>query len=218
MIRKQKLINSSLYHIFNKSISKYTIFNSDFEFNRFINIINYYLYKNPPVKYSRFLEYSTEYQQKTKNSFVEENKLVEIIAYCLMPTHFHLILKQLKKSGVSILLGNIENSYARYFNLAHRRSGPLWVGPFKNISINTNEQLLHLTRYIHLNPCSSNIVKYPHEWKFSSFREFIHNNAKDKMCNYFKYFDLSRNEYKTFVEEFIDQQKELELIKHLILE
>ena len=97
------------------------------------------------------------------------NLLVKVVAYCIMPTHFHMILKQILPDGITNYLGRLLNGYSRYFNVKHHRTGPLWAGRFKNCLIFSNDHLLHLTRYIHLNPTLAGMVKDPVEWKFSSY-------------------------------------------------
>lgn len=219
MVRKQELVNESIYHIFNKSIAGFVIYNSEFEYSRFINLIKYYRHKQPPVRYSRLIEYSNILQNNIIESLPSNDKLVEIISYCIMPTHFHIILKQLKKHGISNFINNIGNSYTHYFNNIHKRKGPLWVGPFKNVLVSTDDQLLHLTRYIHLNPTSSNLVSNPNEWVYSSYKEFINKEVnQDNFCQYQKYLDITPGKYQSFCEEYIDDQKELSIIKHILLE
>ncbi len=134
-----------------------------------------------------------------------------------MPTHLHLILKQLKENGISIFMGNLLNSYSRYFNIRYKRKGPLWEGRFKSILIENGEYLLHLTRYIHLNPTTANLVRKPEDWELSSYKEYIL-NKKDALCDYSDLLDISKKSYREFVEDRISYQKELHKIKRLILE
>lgn len=136
-----------------------------------------------------------------------------------MPTHFHLILKQLKENGISRFVNLILKSYSKYFNEMHKRKGPLWEGRFKNVLVKSDEQLLHLTRYIHLNPVSACSVNNPEDWKFSSFREYIDLLEKDRrICEFTNYINMEKSMYEKFVKDRIDYQKKLEMIKHLILE
>jgi len=117
-------------------------------------------------------------------------------------------------------MGNVLNSYSRYFNTKHKRGSPLWKGKFKNVLVETDEQLLHLTRYIHLNPTSAGLVKKPEEWPYSSYLEYLGKIKKmDRICSYEDLMDISpSSSYKNFVESRISYQRELEKIKHLILE
>lgn len=223
MRRKEELVVDEVYHIFNKSIADFKIFNSDIEFIRMKDMLVYYQVANLPQKFSLFMKLERNKGKDFKDCFSlalqQKEKLVQIIAYCLMPTHLHLVLKQLKENGISVFIGNILNSYARYFNTKHKRKGPLWEGKFKNVLVKTNEQFLHLTRYIHLNPVSAFLVDDPHDWKFSSYREYINLvKTKEKICDFSNYFNLDASSYEQFVNERIDYQRELERIKHLILE
>ena len=95
-----------------------------------------------------------------------------------MPTHFHLILRQNIDNGIFNFIGNLTSSYTRYFNLKHKRKGPLWESKFNNIKIENDEQLLHLTRYIHMNPTSAGIVNNQKESKWSSYNEYIRGEEK----------------------------------------
>jgi putative transposase len=110
-------------------------------------------------------------QLAIKDSLQSENEqLVEVVAYCIMQTHFHLILKQVTEDGIAKFMGRILNGYSRYFNSLHSRVGPLWTGRFKNVLIRNDEHLLHLTRYIHLNPVSAGLVTKPEDWDYSSYK------------------------------------------------
>ena len=73
-------------------------------------------------------------------------------------------------------MGDILNSYSRYFNTKQKRKGPLWEGRFENVLIKTDEQLLHLTRYIHLNPVTAYLVDQAKDWQASSYNEYLENS------------------------------------------
>ncbi|MCG2725706.1 MAG: transposase [Elusimicrobia bacterium] len=214
-IRKDTLANDEIYHIFNKSISRYIVFNSDVEYGRFVHTFRFcnLIAPNDNERFSRFIK-------KNINGNLEnfsERTLVTIIAYCIMPTHFHFIVKQVSDNGIAKFISKIANSYSKYFNFRHNRSGPLWQGRFKNVLIKTDEQLLHLTRYIHLNPVTAYIVNKPEEWKFSSYNEYM-NSAKDKICEFSDILEIKPALYKEFVEDNISYQRELTKIKKIILE
>jgi putative transposase len=134
-----------------------------------------------------------------------------------MPTHLHLILKQLKHNGISIFMNNILNSYTRYFNTKHKRKGPLWEARFKNILIEKDEYLLHLTRYIHLNPVTASLINKPEDWLASSYREYIEKNA-EKICQYDDVLKTEPISYKQFVDDRISYQRELAKIKQYLFD
>ena len=76
-----------------------------------------------------------------------------------MPNHFHLLLKQTIDNGISHFLSKFTNSYTKYFNTKYNRVGPVFQGVFKSVHIESDEQLMHLSRYIHLNPVVSAVVE-----------------------------------------------------------
>lgn len=219
--RKIVLANEQIYHIYNRGVEKRTIFTNKREFSRAINAVKYYRFDKLPLKLSKFLVQPANKQKKIFESFnTEENMLVEIIAYCLMPNHFHFLLKQIKNNGISKFVSNFSNSYAKYFNTRHERLGSLLQGLFKAVLVETDEQLIHLSRYIHLNPVVSFIIKEQNleSYPWSSLREYF--NLEDGICkkegvlNHFP----SIEKYKQFVYDQISYAKELEKIKHLALE
>ena len=214
-------MEANIYHVFNKSIAGYKIFNKREEFSRMLNTIRYYQIENPPVKFSKFIRGEADFNEKIKDLFSKSDneKLVEIIAYCIMPTHIHLILKQLKDGGITKFTRNVCNSYSHYFNLKHKRKGPLWEGRSKRVLVKSDEQLIHLTRYVHLNPVTSYLVNTPEQWHASSYNEYLSNiERKDKICYFRDLLDIDPVSYKEFVDDQISYQRELKKIKDLCLE
>lgn len=215
--RKNPLVKGEIYHIFTKSIAGYTIFNSIDDFERMLGAMAFYTVNNPPSRFSLFLEQGPESKLKQLGLF--SDKIVKIIAYCLMPTHIHLIAQQIQDDGISRFINLILKSYSKYFNIKHNRKGPLWEGRFKNVLVDTDEQLMHLTRYIHLNPVSAFLVNAPEDWDFSSYKEFVGmESAQAKICDFSDRVDIQIPHYRKFVEGRIDYQRELERIKHLVIE
>jgi len=204
------LVTGAIYHIYTKSIADFVIFNNDVEFSRIKETMLYYQTKRQHINFSKFLE--TKENQKIANE-----KLVDIICYSPMPTHLHLALKQLIDKGISDFMKRILDSYTRYFNIKHNRKGPLWEGRFKRVLVKSDEQLLHLTRYIHLNPVTAYIVNNPIDWKWSSYQEYI-SGRREGACKYGDILDIKSEEYKKFVEDRISYQRELAKIKDLMLD
>jgi putative transposase len=212
-MKREKITNDFPYHIYSRSIAEFKIFSNDADNMRFIEAMKYFQNTgHNNLKFSYFLKFRDE--QKSSKF---ENNLVDIIAYCIMPTHFHLILKQKKGSGISNFMSNLLNSYTRYFNTRYKRKGPLWEGRYKGIRIEKDDYLIHLTRYIHLNPVSALLVDKPEEWKASSYNEYI-GLSKEQLTNAEGLFDFSFSKYKDFVEDRISYQQELAKIKSLIFE
>lgn len=220
-MRKEPLVNGEVYHIYNKSIAGYKIFNNDFEFTRMIDLIFYYQRENPGLKFSDFIKSSAAKNDHFPLRKWEDGgrgKLVEIIAYCFMPTHIHLILKQLKEKGISTFMRKILDSYSRYFNAKHGRKGPLWEGKFENLLVKTDEYLLHLTRYIHLNPTTAHLVDKPEQWLASSYREYLLIKYNNRICGYEDILEVEPENYKKFIEDRVSYQRDLARIKHLLID
>jgi putative transposase len=213
-----KTVNGQVYHVLNKSIAGYKIFNNRSEFDRMLERVIFYQSKKRE-KFSTFnkrKDYKNELKELTT---LDGEKEVEIIAYCLMPTHFHLLLKQLTDNGISNYLNILLNSYTRYFNTKHKRKGPLWTGRSKKLLVETDEQLLHLTRYIHLNPATSYLVDKPGDWSYSSYKEYLKTtNNSLKISKFDDLLDIDTKRYRKFVEDTVDYQRNLKKIKDLLLE
>ena len=200
-----------VYHVFSKSIAEFKVFNSDTDFSRIIDVISYYQKEKPSLSFSNNIKIK---KNSLKQDLSKRDKLIEIIAYCIMPTHLHLVLKQVKDKGIATFMSNILNSYSRYFNIKHSRKGPLWAGRFQRVLVETNEQLLHLTRYVHLNPVSAYLVNNPEDWLASSYREYIFKNiGKTALCEYNGVLEIESKSYEKFVESRISYQRELTKIK-----
>lgn len=216
-IRKDLLVSGQYYHVYSRSIAKFIIFNDEQDYNRFIDLIDLYRFADFSYKYSDYLELTeknkTQYLSHLKNS----SKFVEVVSYCIMPTHIHLVLKQTSDSGISKYMAKVLNSYTRYFNCRHHRQGPLMDGKFRNVLIRDDEQMLHLTRYFHLNPTSAGLVKKPEKWLFSSYHEYI-NGVDNPFCDFDQIIDIDPKQYQIFVEDRIDYQKKISLIKHLLID
>ena len=221
--RKIPLITNQFYHVLNRGTSLQPTFTSKRGFQRATELMRYYQNKNLPLRYSQFLVLSNKRRINILENLAKKKEfLVEMITYCLMPNHFHFLLKQVEKEGISKFLSNFTNSYTRYFNVRNKRNGPLFQGKFKAIRVETNKQLLHLSRYIHLNPYSSYIVKNLkdlEEYSYSSLFEYLGKLqagfcSKDIILGQFK----NINSYKNFIFDQADYQRKLERIKHLMLE
>lgn len=222
MIREKSLVNGETYHIFNRSIADYIIFNSSDEYERMFKLLKYYQINNE-IRFSDFIELKSVQKAGFNSIFdgiaKDEDRLVQIIAYCLMPTHIHLVLRQLIDKGISDFMQKVLNSYSTYFNIVHKRKGPLWESRFRSILVENDEQLNHLIRYLHLNPTTANLIAKPEDWKYSSYREYLGETAETRMiCQYEDILNIVPKNYRKFVNDQISYQRELAKIKNLILD
>jgi putative transposase len=219
--RKTPLITDHYYHVYNRGVGGQPIFTDTREYQRFLLTLRYYRCQKTPIQLSRFLEQAKE-KRAIDLSILErnENVRVEILAYVLMPNHFHLLMKQSITDGIKELQHQLWDSYGRFFNLRHERSGTLWQGRFKAKLLETDEQLMHVSRYIHINPLvaglvdTKNLFSYPWSSLSSYFSEKISFVNTKIILGYFPNILV----YKSFILDQIDYAHELEKIKHLIFD
>lgn len=219
-VRKTPLVTGQIYHVYNRGVDKRKIFLSNSDRRRFILAISHYK-DFPHIKFSLTLLPlgSTSLQTRSEK---EKKPIVEIINYCLMPNHFHQILKQLKDGGISEYLRKMSLSYATFFNTKYGREGSLFQGPFKAVHVESKEQLIHLSRYIHLNPVISSKTNTPldklEEYPWSSYREYL-DLDRDPICNKSLVLEsfAGADDYREFVRVQVTRD-ERELVRPLTLE
>ena len=135
-----------------------------------------------------------------------------------MPNHFHILLKQEEESGISEFISKTLNSYTKYFNTKYNRVGPLFQGQFKAVRVESNEQLLHVHRYIHLNPIVSYLTKSLDAYRWSSYSEYIKHIkgicTKDIILDQFS----NVKAYEAFHADQIGYGQTLESIKHALID
>lgn len=216
--------NDQIYHIFNRGVAQLPIFHSFKHYARFLDILNYYRFTDTPTSFSQFMKLPLETRQQILESIHKENNLlVEILVFCLMPNHFHLLLRQVSEKGITTFMGNLQNSYVKYLNIKEGRVGPLFQSAFKGKRIETDEQLLHVSRYIHLNPSTSFLVETEKlvDYPWSSLPIYIDGMPKEStIVNPKPILDFfnTKDDYHNFLKDQAGYQQELAIIKHLTLE
>lgn len=207
MIRKDNFVEGEYYHIYNRGVEKRNIFLDNNDYWRFLTLLLAFQGKAYIPQISRIITYVKN--QEFNNELFKEilaNRTTELVCFCLMPNHFHFILKEIKKNGISNFMQRLCNGYAKYFNTKNGRAGHLFGGPFKSIHIDKNEYLNHLSVYIHLNPREllkwrGKEIKFP----WSSFQDYAQTNRWGSFLNSDIIIDQFRNtkEYQSFVRESI---------------
>jgi putative transposase len=146
-------VENSYYHIYNRGVEKRTIFTDDQDYGVFLGYLKEYL--SPPRDPGQFRKEFTFKGESFKGIPRQPNnysKEINLLAYCLMPNHFHLLIKQNSSRSIENFMRSLLTRYSGYFNKRNKRVGSLFQGPYKAILINNDDYLLHLSRYIHLNP------------------------------------------------------------------
>lgn len=206
------------YHIYNKAIDHKEPFFLGEQCKQFMNLAWYYRSSKCRVSYSVYRQSPIEIQNQFAKSVRDTQYFqIEILSYCLMPTHYHFLLRQNCKHGISNFMNNISNAFTRHYNLINERKGPIFIPCYKSRLIHTEEQLLHVSRYIHLNPYSSGIVKSYRDlisYKYSSLHEYFYeeNIVNSSFILNSGYFLGNKNKYRTFVLNHADYQRSLENI------
>ena len=173
-MRKTKFANGEYYHIYNRGTDKRDVFLDEYDYARFLRSLEEFN-RIEPIGSLYIKDQLSE--RGVAAGPLQEERLVEIIAFCLNPNHFHLILKQEKEGGVSEFMKRVSGGYTGHFNFRYKRTGVLFQGKFKAIHIDSNEYLLYLSAYVNGN----NLV---HDTK--TFRSSLGNylkNKKDNLCN-----------------------------------
>lgn len=169
------------YHVYNRGVNKRKIFIDDQDYAVFLSLFNRYLGEMPDIG-SQGREYDW---------LVDD---VEVVSFCLMPNHFHLLLYQIKMDAITKLLRAVCSSYVTYFNVKYNRVGTLFQGCFKAVKVNDQGYLQYLTRYIHRNP--SNYLN----WEWSSLDYWLGNKStywiKTQRLN-----DMSPEKYLDFIKD-----------------
>lgn len=221
--RKTPLATQEVYHVVNRGVGAIPIFKNAYDYRRFISAFQYYQHQNTPLPFSKLLKQPLAERGKLLSKLEgPKDFLAEIIAFCLMPNHYHFLLKQSIDNGILNFIRLTTNSYSRYFNTRYERKGGLFEGRFEAVRVETDEQLLHLNRYIHLNPYSSFLVKRVDDllsYPYSSLPEYVGTEStafyrKELILSHFK----DRKSYQEFVINQADYQRNLEVIEHQLLE
>ncbi|QLG69234.1 MAG: hypothetical protein CH104c_0002 [Candidatus Woesebacteria bacterium] len=216
---------NSYYHIYNRGVEKRNIFIDNQDYEVFLHLLKYYLSEKMEGINHPLID--TDAKPRRPRPLANLNQKVELIAYCLMPNHFHLLIKQIIKDGITKLMRAISTTYALYFNRRYRREGTLFQGRYKAALIKDDSYLLHLSRYIHLNPLKLLTRTDLVTWPYSSYPYFLGLKKADwvKPEIVLKFFERPDNSpiaiakfqtYKDFVEAGIENPKEG--IEKLILE
>lgn len=222
--RNVLLVNDEVYHIFNKGVAGLPIFKSIYDYERMIDLVDFYRFENPPLRFSHYKRLPKDLKEEfTKNLHGEGKKMVEIFAFVLMPNHFHFQLRQIMEGGIVKFIGNLQNAYARYANTKYTGTGSFFQLRFKGLRTENDEQCIHINRYIHLNPLTSYLLKEPNElrkYRWCSFGTYTDDLVYDFVDKDFilAMFGREKERLIKFTFDQVDYQRKLADIKRMVLE
>lgn len=194
----KQFVENGYYHLYNRGVEKRNIFLDQQDYTVFLHYLKQYLDPTLSVKGSDPHPLSAE---------------IELLCFCLMPNHFHLLMKQKNKHSITQLMRAVCTNYVMYFNKKYDRVGGLFQGKYKGIMIDTDSYLLHLSRYIHLNPGSD-----PRSYSYSSYAYYLgwRNATWIKTEEILAYFKTAQKtslkdclSYESFVEDFVESSEEI---------
>lgn len=202
-------IADSIYHIYNRGVEKRTIFQDDQDYKVFLNYLKEYLSNPESIPKLQ----GPTLQLRIMNYFGE----IELLAFCLMPNHFHMIIKQKDKNSITKFTRSLFTRYSMYFNKKYNRVGALFQSNYKATNAINEDYLLDLTKYIHLNPIKhdKNLTR-----AYSSYSDYLgltnttwlnKRIVMDKFSNNHLIVHKNIKSYKDFVENFKSEIEDISL-------
>ena len=222
-MRKVELSNEQYYHVYNRGVDRRVTFTQKNDYQRFLYLLHA-CNDTQPILNSQFY-----YRGLASIEKRNRETIVDILSFCLMPNHFHLLLRQRADNGISRFMQKLGTGYTMYFNTKYQRSGSLFQGTFKAIHIDEETYLTHLTRYIHLNPLElkepdwkekgvknwNESYKFVQSYPWSSFSDYIGQKRFGSILNKEVMDELyDRTQYESFTKEWA--VKDLNLIRGYI--
>ena len=208
--------NGQYYHVYNRGTDGRKIFDEKFDVDRFLLSMKLFNTKDSP---------GSVYEQSFNQDQPYRAELVEFIAYCLNPNHFHFLVQQKRANGISLFMQRL-GGYVTYYNLRHKRKGGLFQGKFKAKLIDDNDYLLHLSAYINLNARVHQLGAPSAKLSQSSLKEYsdVTFPKNRKLCRTDIILDQfsNRKEYESFCEDSLElmlsTKEEAKELKQLTLE
>ncbi|MFH1896095.1 MAG: transposase [bacterium] len=218
------------YHVFNCGTAKRSIFRKTHDYQKFLSVVSFYTHQQA-IKLSRFntLDVSDQKKYLNDNPRNSETKRISLLAFCLMPNHFHFLIRPCTGGNLSTALSDIANSYTKYFNKRYKRMGRLFQGPFKSKKLEGDGNVLNVSRYIHLNPVLSSktnpeqstdrLFSYPYSSYINWTKDFSHSDIVDatRLKNWVKLAG-GQEKYKQFVKDGLNKNYKNGVSKTLYLE
>ncbi len=217
MKRKTVISIDEFYHIYSRGVEKRIIFIEEEDYRRFMRLL-YLCNSSSPVEYRK-------YKSLQLNEINTGERLVSIGAYCLMPNHFHILVKEIHENGIVKFMSKLLTAYSNYFNKKYERTGRLFSSEFKSEHIDSDEYLKYISSYIHLNPAKlkdplwknnynnrTDLNNFVESYKYSSYPDFLDVSREEGIilssADYPRYF-LSKEEQQKEIWEWLNYNEVL---------
>ncbi|HEX38405.1 MAG TPA: hypothetical protein ENG70_06105 [Candidatus Cloacimonetes bacterium] len=180
--KKDEFTEGAIFHIYNKTMKPLKLFYND-------------------NNYTSFLQYFSKFLRNYPST---------IYAYCLMPNHFHFLLRQDSSKPIYELFNHALSSYVRHLNHILNRNGPIFQSKLQHVKVYDEQYLIQLVMYIHNNPRKANLVTDLRDWKYSNYSNFIERKeneitSKDSLASFIEYFDDYKKMISIYDEEVNDK-------------
>jgi putative transposase len=181
MTLARRLAPGEYYHVYNRAMHKSALFQTHTDWARFLFGVLYFQSPTLFPQAGRLVKTFTEHEGFIVSELDFKNvltgKTIELVSFCIMPNHFHLILRELVEGGIAQYMQRVELAYTKYFNTKFSRSGHVFQGPYKTVHIQDNEQLTYLSTYIHRNPRELKTWKGREaDYPWSSYQDYVKEN------------------------------------------
>jgi len=215
---EQEKFEGGYYHIYNRGSDKRDIFMDERDYERFLECLNFYNSPNQIDLYKIKREDPISPRLGEIGSSLCSLGFVEVFCYCLMPNHFHLILKEPVEGGIAKFMHKVGIGYTMYFNKKYDRSGHLFQGKYKHKGLDADFYLTYLTGYIHLNPIMAGLVKFPEQYKYSSYLDYLGENKTDFLEFKSEELEIKMKDYEKFIKELKDDKEVLRKVEEVGLD
>lgn len=187
-------VPNAFYHVYNRGWNLGKIFLDEADYSYFEQLLARHLSEHPA-------------EDEDGRQYRHFRPEVQLVAYCLMGNHFHMLFYQSDESAITRLMRSLMTAYTAYFNARHKRRGSLFESRFKAVWIGNDTQLMHITRYIHLNH-SNNAI-----WDHSSYRDYLGSPRGWITPQPVLEIFTSKESYVEFVADYEEVQRERDSIK-----
>lgn len=199
------------YHLYNRGNGKMDIFRDADDYRFLLSRLEEYLLPpdRPMVPIGRV-------RDQRRKSFPPGS--FTLVAYCLMPNHFHFLIRQNSEASLGTLMLNLWSGYSKYFNKRYSRVGSLFQDQFKAIHVHEDTYLKWLSAYIHQNPTVARLVQRPEDYPFSSYRKYL--GDSDALCDADIVLSQFRDagDYRSFVSESRQAIQERKDVQRLLID